>query len=37
MELQQAIPDNLPEAIATIIITVLSWWLGRKTKKTKRY
>lgn len=37
--LQQIIPDNTAETIATVIIMVLSWWLGRKngTKERRKY
>jgi hypothetical protein len=31
-----AIPDNLTESIATVLIAVLSWWVGAKTAK-RRY
>lgn len=35
---ERAAPDNWPEAIATILIAVLSWWLSNKNtrKKTDR-
>jgi di/tricarboxylate transporter len=40
MNVADLAPDSWPEAVATIIITVISWWLGRKrgeTKERKRY
>lgn len=39
-ELQQAVqpaaPDNWPEALATVIIAILSWWTGKRREKRKR-
>lgn len=33
--LQQSRPDNWPEAVATLVIALISWWLGRKRPKKK--
>lgn len=35
-QLQTAAPDNWPEAVASVIVAILSWWLSRKTKKGRR-
>lgn len=36
MNIQQAIPDNVAEAITTIIISLITWWLGRKKGNEER-
>ena len=33
LQLAQARPDNWPEAVATIIVTLLTWWLGCRSNK----
>jgi hypothetical protein len=36
MNVMDAFPSDWPEAVTTIVIGVLSWWLGRKKGEKER-